>query len=470
MAELATYPTSWRDWECHRATITRLYLTEDTPLDNVLKTMESQFGFKATKRMYSTKLKQWGIMKNYKAKEKDMLVKQVCEALENGQDLSRMLFRGQNVKHHRVLRHWRGKARVAHSATASSGPRLGDPVTNHQSDTLMGHIAGLPPRRFGGTSSAELVLLSTNTYIQSFVAGCRVDHQATAKSSPFQVGCSQGSDPLLYAQANRFWHDFETAVYLLRIGSTALGWSTLHTCWGTAANNLLPQPITLLRKVMTTLHPQGGLARYPEVSHSTLAFIADLLEMKLGSSHPLVHICRNVSRDNEGPKTAESSLELMSHLLEQNLGPCHHETFLTATARIARHLQNGNVVAAESTAQRLVRNSELSPNRAVQLPKALRQLAHVLTTVGRYNEAITIQERILSCPGTMVPRDLRIYTMEDIAELHRLQGDIFMESKSLREALLAARELFGLDQAPTLHIWDKFTTSMSEQGRDFEGV
>ncbi|RSM05635.1 hypothetical protein CEP52_006178 [Fusarium oligoseptatum] len=346
MPEVATYPTSWRDWECHRTTITRLYLTEDTPLDNVVKTMESQFGFKATRRMYSTKLKQWGIMKNYKAKEKDMLIKQVSEALENGQDLSRMLFRGQNVKHHRVLRHWRAKAREASFATASSSSRLGDPVTNHQSDTLMGHI----------------------------------------------------------------------------------------------------------------------------VSHSTLAFIANLVEMKLGSSHPLVHICRNVSRDNEGPRTAESTLELMSHLLEANLGPCHHETFLTATALIARHLQNGDVVAAEGTAQGLVRNSELSPNRATQLPKALRQLAHVLTTIGRYNEAITIQERILSCPGTVVPRDLRIYTLEDIAELHRLQGDFFMESKSLREALVAAREFFGPNQTPTLHIWDKFVASMSEQGMDFEDV
>ncbi|RMJ09555.1 hypothetical protein BHE90_005955 [Fusarium euwallaceae] len=470
MPEVATYPTSWRDWECHRTTITRLYLTEDTPLDNVVKTMESQFGFKATRRMYSTKLKQWGIMKNYKAKEKDMLIKQVSEALENGQDLSRMLFRGQNVKHHRVLRHWQAKAREASSATASSSSRLGDPVTNHQSDTLMGHIVRLSPGRFGGTSSAELVLFSTNTYIQSFVAGCRVDHQTTAETSPVQVGCSQGSDPILHARANQFWHDFETAVYLLRIGSTALGWSTLHTCWGTAANNLLPQPATLLRKVMTTLHPQGGLTRYPKVSHSTLEFIADLLEMKLGLSHPLVHICRNVSRDNEGPRTAESTLKLMSHLLEENLGPCHHETFLTATALIARHLQNGDVVAAEITAQRLVRNSELSPNRATQLPKALRQLAHVLTTIGRYNEAITIQERILSCLGTVVPRDLRIYTMEDIAELHRLQGDFFMESKSLREALAAAREFFGPNQTPTLHIWDKFAASMSEQGMNFEDV
>ncbi|RSM19918.1 hypothetical protein CDV31_001278 [Fusarium ambrosium] len=302
--------------------------------------------------MYYTELKRWGVMKNYKAKEKDMLVEQVCEALANGQDVNRMQYKGQNVKHHCVLRHWRAKARKANSPAAFNGL---------QPSSLVSRV-DRPSRELGGTSPGELILLSTKT------------------------------------------------------------------------------------------------------------FIADLLEVRLGTSHPLTHICRNVRQDNEGPRTAESTLELMSHLLEENLGPCHHETFLTATALIARHLQNGDVVAAEITAQRLVRNSELSPNRATQLPKALRQLAHVLTTIGRYNEAITIQERILSCPGTVVPRDLRIYTMEDIAELHRLQGDYSMESKSLREALVAAREFFGPNQTPTLHIWDKFVASMSKQGMDFEGV
>ncbi|RSL68070.1 hypothetical protein CEP53_002759 [Fusarium sp. AF-6] len=410
--------------------------------------------------MYYTELKRWGVMKNYKAKEKDMLVEQVCEALANGQDVNRMQYKGQNVKHHCVLRHWRAKARKANSPAAFNGL---------QPSSLVSRV-DRPSRELGGTSPGELILLSTKMYIQSFVGGYQMDRHPYAQPSPSQTSCTQGLDPLLHSRTNQFWHDFETATYLLRIGSTALGWSTFHSCWGTAADNLLPQPVTLLRKVLTTLHPHGGLARFPEVSHSTLGFIADLLEVRLGTSHPLTHICRNVRQDNEGPRTAEATLELMSHLLEENLGPCHHETFLTATALIARHLQNGDVVAAESTAQRLVRNSELSLNRATQLPKALRQLAHVLTTIGRYKEAIIIQERILSCPGTVVPRDLRIYTMEDIAELHRLQGDFFMESKSLREALSAAREFFGPNQTPTLHIWDKFVASMSEQGMGFEGV
>lgn len=404
--------------------------------------------------MYSRKLNEWDVKKNYSARDKDELAARVA----NGQDPSRMLFRGQIVKHHRVLRHCRAKTRKGGSFTCS------------QPDSLAIHVVDRPSRHLGVTSPGQVILLSTKAYIQNFVAGCQVDHQATAQSPLSSSGYTQGPGLILHSQANQFWHDFETAVYLLRIGSTALGWSTFHTCWEKAAENLLRQPVTLLRKVLTTIHPHGGLTRFPEVSHSTLGFIANLLEIKLGTSHPLVHICRNVRHDNEGPKTAESTLELMSSLLEENLGPCHHETFLTATALIARHLQNGDVAAAESTAQRLVRNSELSSDRATQLPKALRQLAHVLTTLGRYDEAITTQKRILGCLGAVVSKELRIYTVEDIAELHRLQGDLFMESESLREALVSAREFFGQGKAPTLHIWDKFATSMSKQGRDFQDL
>ncbi|KAL2681305.1 hypothetical protein Neosp_008916 [[Neocosmospora] mangrovei] len=456
MSSQDAYQKTAEEWEYHRDVITYLYVY--TTRDNMMRTMQDEFGFRATTSMYSKKLKEWGVKKYYSSRDKDKLAALVSKAHADGQDPRRMLFRGQIVKLHRVLRHCRAKTRD------------GGSFAGLQPGSLASHAVNRPSRHLGVTSPGEVILLSTKAYIQNYVTGCHVDYRATARFVPSQTSCGESLGPPPNAQTNQFWHDFETAVYLLRIGSMALGWSTFHTCWGTATDNLLPQPLTLLRKVMTTLHPQGGLTRYPEVSRLTLAFIADLLEMKLGTSHPLSQICRHVWRDSEGPRTAEYTLALMSSLFEENLGVCHHETFLTDTALIARHLQNGNVAAAERSARRLVQKSELSPNRASQLPKALRQLAHVLTTLGQYQEAIEVQEGILDCPGAMISRELRIYTMEDIAELHRLQGDFFMESESLREALLAAREFFGRGQAPTLHIWDKFAASMSKQGRAFEGM
>ncbi|KAF4449461.1 Clr5 domain-containing protein [Fusarium austroafricanum] len=447
MSGAAAYPTSGIDWENHRDAIIRLYIAEDRTLSEVRQIMENKFSFKAT-------LQRWGAMKNYKAKEKDMMVERVCEALANGENLDCLVFRGHSIKHHRVLRHWRAKT------------QLGQTATDHPRDALDSHGMRGPLRGVGGASSGEIILLSAKTLVQNFASACGLNNDTTAQ--PFLSRASSGS--VSNIQTNQFWHDCETAIYLLRIGSTALGWRTLHTCWETAAENLLSQPITLLQKVLTTLHPYGSLRRFPEVSDSTLRFIANLVEIKFGISHPLVHICRHIRQDNEGPRTAESTLTLMSSLFEEDLGQLHHETFQTNIALINRYTQNGDITAAELTARRLVDITESSPQRSTQLPKALRKLAHVLKIQGRYGEAILFQQRILSDRKMFIPEDLRIYTKEDIAELQRLQGNLYMESESLLEALLSAQRFFGPNQAPSLHIWDKLKASLFSQGRDLESV
>jgi hypothetical protein len=405
-------------------------------------------------------------MKNYKAKEKDMMVKRVCEAMVNGEKLDCLVFRGHSIKHHRVLRHWRTMTHQGGCVSRSNRIQLGQTATDHPRDALASHSMQGPSRGIGGVSSGEIILLSTKSLAQNFVSACCLNNDTPAQ--PFFPQASSGSVP--NAQTNHFWHDCETAIYLLRIGSTALGWKTLHTCWETAAENLLSQPITLLQKVLTTLHPCGSLRAFPEVSDSTLKFIANLVEIKLGISHPLVQICDHIRQDNEGPKTAESTLTLMSSLFEEHLGQLHHETFQTNIALINRYSQNGDISAAELTARQLVQIIESSPQRPIQLPKALRKLAHVLKIQGRYGEAILVQQRIVSDLKMFIPEDLRIYTREDIAELQRLQGNLFMESESLREALLSAQRLFGPNQAPSLHIWDKFKASMFSQGRALEWV
>ncbi|KAJ3461259.1 hypothetical protein MRS44_009812 [Fusarium solani] len=449
MSREGSYPTSRADWESRRDDIIRLYLTEDRPLREVRRILENEFHFKAT-------LKQWGAMKNYKAREKDTLVEQVREALANGQDLGQMVFRGHSVKHHRVLRHWRAKAREGGSDTPFISMQVDETPRNHQLGALANRIVGPPPRPLGETSPRELILLSTKTYIESFVAFCHVDCRIAPQIPPSQAGSNRESGMLLQALANQFWHDLETAVYLLKIGSTALGWNTFHNCWGTATDNILSQPSTLLLKVLTTLHPHGSLKRMPEVSRSVLQFIVDLIGIKLGKSHPLFHICRNIWHDNEGPMTAESTLKLISSLFKEHLGLHHHERFKADLALINRLSQNGDFVAAEAITRSLVRNSESSPHRAQQLPNALTKLAHILKNLGRYEEAIKIHQCVLYGLANDISEDLRIYTMEDIAELRRIQGDLFVESVFLKNALLSAQEFFGRNQAPTLHIWDKF--------------
>ncbi|OTB03821.1 hypothetical protein M426DRAFT_321320 [Hypoxylon sp. CI-4A] len=51
-------------WEAHKAEIARLYLDENKRLKDVMEIMESQWGFRASQKMYKTKLTQWKFFKN----------------------------------------------------------------------------------------------------------------------------------------------------------------------------------------------------------------------------------------------------------------------------------------------------------------------------------------------------------------------------------------------------------------------
>jgi tetratricopeptide (TPR) repeat protein len=276
------------------------------------------------------------------------------------------------------------------------------------------------------------------------------------------------SDSHDVSKSNKFWHDFETAVYLLQIGSFRLGWSTFHTTWEKAAEAFLSSPTTLLRKLITTLTPGGKLNKFPEVLRSVLTFIAELLRLKLGGNHPLVHICQQLQLDMHGPRTSETALCLMSDMLGRRLGPLHQETFQAQLSLIVCQRLNRDLARAEDSARSLVEKLKSSPQGAGQLLQALRKLTHVLKDLGRYDEAVAIGHRILEHELNTASHELVIYTREDLAELYRLQERLYMESWCLSEALTASQQWFGHKAAPTLHIWDKLKTSLTEQRRESE--
>ncbi|KAK5205087.1 hypothetical protein LTR41_009297 [Exophiala xenobiotica] len=119
----AVIPGTAEDWNVHRDLITRLYRDEELPLREVQKIMETKYKFKATKRMYNTRLKQWNICKNYRAEEKELLAAQIAEAHLENRSLDTITFKDKPVKFHRVLRHSRATARKRGGAEIDGASR-----------------------------------------------------------------------------------------------------------------------------------------------------------------------------------------------------------------------------------------------------------------------------------------------------------------------------------------------------------
>ena len=62
-------------WETHRSTIKRLYLDEKKTLNEVMTTMQKDYGLKATIKMYKSRITKWALAKNCKAKEMKALAR-----------------------------------------------------------------------------------------------------------------------------------------------------------------------------------------------------------------------------------------------------------------------------------------------------------------------------------------------------------------------------------------------------------
>ena len=155
----------------------------------------------------------------------------------------------------------------------------------------------------------------------------------------------------------------------------------------------------------------------------------------------------------------------MNHVLEKDLGAHHHEIFHTYIAIIGCYRYDRNLIAAEEAAELLIQRSSSSLQMMKYLPHALRKSSHVLKDLSRYPEAMGVCHRILDQDPTILSNEMCIYTKEDLAELHRIQGNLLMESLYLSQALETSRVFFGKDAAPSLHILDKLELSLSEQAK-----
>src|SRR5271170_867287 len=57
-------PPTPEEWEGQKSNIARLYIDQEMPLRDVMALMERSYGFRASARMYKSRLRAWGFYKN----------------------------------------------------------------------------------------------------------------------------------------------------------------------------------------------------------------------------------------------------------------------------------------------------------------------------------------------------------------------------------------------------------------------
>ena len=97
-------------WETHRSTIKRLYLDEGKTLNEVMTTMQNDYGLKATIKMYKSRISKWALAKNSKAKETKAIARKKVQRDDVGK-ASSFRTKGRQVEIEKLLRLVKRKCR-----------------------------------------------------------------------------------------------------------------------------------------------------------------------------------------------------------------------------------------------------------------------------------------------------------------------------------------------------------------------
>lgn len=84
------------EWENHRARIVQLYEIEEKTLKEVMQIMQEEHDFKATQKMYKSKLKLWNARKYVTRRERDIASQLIQTKQRRGEPYGRVIIRGKD--------------------------------------------------------------------------------------------------------------------------------------------------------------------------------------------------------------------------------------------------------------------------------------------------------------------------------------------------------------------------------------
>ncbi|KIW58873.1 hypothetical protein PV05_03366 [Exophiala xenobiotica] len=412
----AVVPRTAEEWNVHRDLITQLYQDRELPLRQVQKIMETEYKFKATKRMYTTRLKQWNICKNYRAEEKELLAARIAQAHLENRSLDTITFKDKPVKFHRVLRHSRATARKRRGAeiepsrkrrrvlesaeessdSSSSGESPGQMVrvpgpwenTTHRTSefvsssnrmALVTPVSGYSSSTIltpSGGSSSDNEAVQPTTYPPSrddrvlspspplFPAKGAMNVELILEQTKIYYSAQLDTIRLQTAEihdaadlSSLFWSNVKLAIYFLKTKTPSLAWPLLNEACRFAGSMLTNAPILFLNSVFTVLSPVNTRV-CPVVRSIILRYLSQLATIRLTPRHPLSILFREISQEDDSGLASETALNLTLDMLINSLGGDHSATFTVRRSLIALLRRDKRLQEARQYSELLVKVAE----------------------------------------------------------------------------------------------------------------
>ncbi|KAI1124018.1 Clr5 domain-containing protein [Nemania abortiva] len=260
---LTRISTPWaqaEDWDEYRSIITDLYVKQERKMRDVMRIMTEEYGFYATRRMYKTRFKKWGLAKNINSKPACL----------------------NNVRPAHASGHI--------ATTTGTYPKGGfRQITNYDSVPILQDLC---------TPSAVLIMAPPDCY--KFAEATFHSTQVYFNSVGFQsLGLSASEKRLETATACAEWLDrVITAKTLLTLGYFRHAVKLIDICCHQYRSLLVSQDSSLMA---VTINSVLKVLRYwPGLAKVFLDFICKMSQTVLGTYHPLSMVFQKLEEAGMG--------------------------------------------------------------------------------------------------------------------------------------------------------------------------
>ncbi|KAF2837162.1 hypothetical protein M501DRAFT_995691 [Patellaria atrata CBS 101060] len=517
------------EWSTYRKIIIELYSKK--PLDHVRSHMLDNYGFQASARMYRSRLKEWGALKNWKSYEKDQYLK----FLETPGSLPSRSIADLDEKSARKLKRYSRTRRSNKRATQSkASSTLDDCSTSSDSSNDKGTVSHfttvspVSPRQNEAvsltheTELAESSLESSKSVVGDnssqmdietydttlFGWGAQFSTPTQLPHSIFITDVDVGlqtinlilksmqsifAGPLVYQDPQNipdglippvleptkvFWDDIAQAMYLFKVQYPGRAWSTIHKACKTAPSIDFATPLWL-QSLFAILSPVNTKLT-SSIRTNLLRYLCALAEARFGTTmHPIVTIVRLFEKDAQTRDISERSLAYMLDVFTAQIGSYHPLTIKTQTELIKLIRRDRDFGAARTMARKLLSTTTTNlGTNALGTRKAARQLEHVLMDSGDWASALQLCFLIVGQPSSLSSADAvpspafsdecALYTMEDIAKIYDAIGEQEKAMMWLKQALIKSWSVWPHGSVEVQHMRDKLEKSLVTQGRGDE--
>ncbi|KAJ6139937.1 hypothetical protein N7471_006423 [Penicillium samsonianum] len=364
-------------------------------------------------------------------------------------------------------------ASISGSTITSQTPQEEKRLSQERAEQMRSYLTGV----LGGGAATKPTM-----GLNSQLPTARLEFMLVSIRTFYTPGNFDASSKLIRAA---FWKDTDLAIYFMKISkgeqrgashSKTRGLQLLKNTTTKRSNTIDEGTASILIELLSTLSPLNT-ATCSYVREGMLQHLSQVAREKLPRDHPIALVI-NKLRDDEGDEDVSlRALTFIAERLRATLGPTHELTEL-ATKRLCALLRRSK---RYDEALR-VANDGVCAIRALLGPGSLqerslsRQLEHVYMDQCDWTAALSVcfdivGQRQLDSPNPdpLYHDECAVHTMEDIAKICELGGNMGQAVAWLKQALISGGMTWeGKEPVALSHIHDKLAELLKQMGKEEE--